>query len=417
MIEPLFTMRARNFHIGLLAMILFGASSCLIREIGGAFKHEPEELVQQASSSAKKLIEQAFAGIDPARLVDFHTHVLGLGAAGTGAFANPRMQEGFGTERLKFLVYTSAAGVRNLAAADQEYVERLVRLARAIKPSGGKFRILGFDKFYNPDGTVDLRKTNFYMPNEQIFKLAQQYPDIFQPVISVHPYRSDALAELDKWGSRGVRFIKWLPNAMGMDPASPRVDPFYRKMKEHGMVLLSHVGEEQAVEASEDQRWGNPLRLRRAFDHGLRVIMAHAASLGDCDDLDGSNLTPRSCFDLFLRLMGEGKYEGLLFGEISAMTQFNRMPGPLATLLSRPELHRRLVNGSDYPLPAINIVIRTRELVREGFISADERTHLNEIYDYNPLLFDFVLKRTLRHPQTGQKLAAAVFMRNDGLEN
>ena len=109
---------------------------------------------------------------------------------------------------------------------------------------------------------MDLSKTNFYMPNEQIFRLAQEYPDIFQPVISVHPYRSDALAELEKWARRGAEFVKWLPNAMGMDPADPQVDSFYRKMKEHEMILLSHTGEEQAVEAEENQAWGNPLRLR-----------------------------------------------------------------------------------------------------------------------------------------------------------
>ncbi|HVO91989.1 MAG TPA: hypothetical protein VMT22_04075 [Terriglobales bacterium] len=115
--------------------------------------------------------------------------------------------------------------------------------------------------------------------------------------------------------------------------------------------------------------------------------------------------------------MDEPKYRGLLFGEISAMTQFNRMPAPLATLLTRQDLHPRLVNGSDYPLPAINSVIWTRSLARDSFITDDERQALNEIYDYNPLLFDFVLKRTLRHPKTGQKMSASVFMENPGLEN
>ena len=67
-----------------------------------------------------------------------------------------------------------------------------------------------------------------------------------------------------------------------------------------------------------------------------------------------------SCFDLFLRMMDEAKYVGLLFGEISAMLQFNRMPVPFATLLKRQDLHSRLVNGSDYPLPAINALIWTR---------------------------------------------------------
>ncbi len=115
-----------------------------------------------------------------------------------------------------------------------------------------------------------------------------------------------------------------------------------------------------------------------------------------------------------MRLMDEAKYRGLLFGEISAMLQFNRMPGPFATLLKRQDLHPRLVNGSDYPLPAINALIRTRSLASDGFITGEERTALNEIYDYNPLLFDFVLKRTMRHPETKQKLAASVFMGNPG---
>jgi hypothetical protein len=149
---------------------------------------------------------------------------------------------------------------------------------------------------------------------------------------------------------------------------------------------------------------------------GVRVIIAHAASLGACDDLDNGRAQKAECFDLFLRMMDDPKYVGLLFGEISAMLQFNRMPDPLLTILKRQDLHSRLINGSDYPLPAINFLIRTRSLARDGFITAEEREALNEIYDYNPLLFDFVLKRTVRHPQTKQKLAASVFMANPGLE-
>ena len=98
------------------------------------------------------------------------------------------------------------------------------------------------------------------------------------------------------------------------------------------------------------------------------------------------------------------------------MLQFNRMPGPFSTLLKRQDLHPRLVNGSDYPLPAINALIHTRSLVHNGFITADERIALNEIYDFNPLLFDFVLKRTIHHQDTKQKLAPSVFMNNPGLE-
>src|SRR5207247_1257729 len=108
--------------------------------------------------------------------------------------------------------------------------------------------------------------------------------------------------------------------------------------------------------------------------------------------------------------------EGLLFADISAMTQYNRIGGPLTTVLQRDHLHERLVNGSDYPLPAINALIRTGALVKQGYITNEERACINEIYDYNPLLFDFVLKRRLRLPGTRERLPAAIFMANAALE-
>ncbi len=404
--------RIRFTFLPILAPLFL--SACLIDRIGGAFSKQPEALESSASPAAQKLIDQAFENIDPSKLIDFHTHIIALGTSTHDAFVNDKMRSGFNLERLKFLIYTSAAGIKHLDNADSEYIDRLARLARGPKRHG-KFRILAFDKHYNADGTVNLAKTNFYLPNQYVVDLARQHADIFEPVISVHPHRWDAMVELGKWANAGVKYVKWLPNAMGIDPADKAGEPFHRKMKAYNMILLSHAGEEQAVESAEDQRLGNPLRLRKALDMGVRVIVAHAASLGTCDDHDNGGKQV-SCFDLFLRLMDEPKYVGLVFGEISAMLQFNRMPGPFATLLKRQDLHPRLVNGSDYPLPAINALIHTRALASDGFITGAERTALNEIYDYNPLLFDFVLKRTVRHPQTKQKLAPSVFMENPGLE-
>ena len=209
--------------------------------------------------------------------------------------------------------------------------------------------------------------------------------------------------------------VKWLPNAMGIDPADELCDPFFRKMKELDLVLLSHGGEEKAVEAQEDQRFGNPLLLRRALDHGVKVIIAHCAGLGDNEDLDSKNRMRVPNFDLFLRLMSEKRYEGLLFADISAMTQYNRIGRPLTTILQREDLHERLVNGSDYPLPAINVLIRTSALRKQAYITSDERTWLNEIYDYNPLLFDLVLKRAIRIPGTERRLPPKVFMTHPAL--
>src|SRR5213078_1240558 len=106
-------------------------------------------------------------------------------------------------------------------------------------------------------------------------------------------------------------------------------------------------GEEKAVDAAEDQRLGNPLLLRRALNRGVRVIIAHCAGLGDNVDLDDPRNGKAKNFDLFLRLMGEDRYKELLFGDISAVLQYNRFRDTLETLLRRRDLHGRLVNGSD----------------------------------------------------------------------
>jgi predicted TIM-barrel fold metal-dependent hydrolase len=388
---------------------------CLIHYIGGAFTHAPQQLATRISRRASDLIERAFDDIDSQQLVDHHVHVAGLGTNGSRAFVNAKMRTWkHPFHRLKFKVYMSSAGVDDEHHADNQLVQRLTDLVTGI-PHHGKHRLLAFDKHYRPDGSVNLEKTEFYVPNEYVFKLAQQHSDLFVPNISVNPYRPDALKELQKWAMLGARVVKWLPNAMGIDPSDPRCDPFYSKMRELGLILLSHGGEEKAVEAEEDQKLGNPLLLRRALDHGVKVIVAHCAGLGTNEDLDSSDRPQVDNFDLFLRLMDDKRYEGLVFGEISAMTQFNRVGKPLHTILAREDLHERLVNGSDYPLPAVNILIRTRPLVKGGYLTEADAAPLREIYDFNPLLFDFVLKRTLKLPGTELRLPAGIFMTNAAL--
>ena len=386
---------------------------CLIHSIGGAFTRRPEELAHKLSAKTSDLVKRAFDDIDPQRLIDHHVHVAGLGAGGT--FVNRKMRTwAHPFHRLKFKVYMSSAGATDEDRADAQLVERLASLVSHI-PNHGKHRLLGFDKHYRSDGSVNLEKTEFYVPNEYVFELAERYADMFVPNISVNPYRPDAIDELEKWARRGARIVKWLPNAMGIDPSDAKCDPFYQKMKELDLILLSHGGEEKAVEAEEDQKLGNPLLLRRALDHGVKVVVAHCAGLGTNEDLDSKDRKQIHNFDLFLRLMDEKRYEGLVFGEISAMTQFNRVGKPLQTILAREDLHERLVNGSDYPLPAVNILIRTRPLVKLGFLSKSEGESLKEVYDYNPLLFDFVLKRTLKLPGTSKSLPASIFMTNAAL--
>jgi mannonate dehydratase len=54
------------------------------------------------------------------------------------------------------------------------------------------------------------------------------------------------------------------------------------------------------------------------------------------------------------------------------------------------------LNGSDYPLPGIMPLFSVEYLVSLGLVQESAKPVLREIRDYNPLLFDFVLKRHLR---------------------
>src|ERR1044072_6924209 len=227
---------------------------CLIHSIGGAFKKQPEELNSKLSTTSSALVKHAFDDIDPTRLIDHHVHIAGLGVGGTNAFVNPKMltwRHPF--HRLKLKVYMSSAGVSDEDNADPQAAARLADLVKSIKDHG-KHRLLAFDKNYRKDGTVNLEKTEFYVPNEYVFELAERHPDLLVPNISGNPYRPDAIDELEKWARRGARIVKWLPNAMGIDPSDSTWDPFFQKMKEHELILLSHRGEEKAVEAEEDQK-------------------------------------------------------------------------------------------------------------------------------------------------------------------
>jgi hypothetical protein len=61
------------------------------------------------------------------------------------------------------------------------------------------------------------------------------------------------------------------------------------------------------------------------------------------------------------------------------------------------------------------MLIRMAPLVRRGYITAEEGQSLKEIYNFNPLLFDFTLKRSLKHPETSRRLPVSVFLENPAL--
>jgi len=354
------------------------------------------------------LVRAAWNGLDAQKVWDCHVHLIGVGDGGSHAWSNPKLDSWWHPiQYAQKLFYLNAGCVHEAPGrVDQSYIERLHNLVDGLRP-GAKLMLLAFDLNHDADGKPDRSNSSFYTPNTYAHEMAQQYPHYFEWIASIHPYRNDAVAALEQAVRDGARAVKWLPNAMNIDPASERCAAFYRAMARHDLPLLTHAGKERAVSGGESQDYGNPLRLRRALDLGVRVIVAHCASLGEDRDLDqGPDGAVVSSFDLFARMMQEPRYVGRLFGDISAMTQFDRATF-LKQVLARPEWHARLLNGTDYPLPGILPIYSATSFVDLGMLAPEAVPVLDAIQRHNPLLFDFVLKRSLR--LNGIGLPAQIF--------
>jgi mannonate dehydratase len=356
------------------------------------------------------LVNEAWDGLDPAQVWDCHVHLAGIGDSPSGIALNPRMTSALSpahyARRLFFLnagcAYDSEGG-----SADVAYVRRMLNLLAAMR-RGVKLMLYAFDRAYGEDGRRDPERTEFYVPDAYARELARAHPRYFEWVASIHPYRADCVEALAQAKQEGARAVKWLPASMGIDPGSPRCDRFYEAAARLRMPIVSHAGLERAVIGTDIQAYGNPLRLRRALDAGVRVVVAHCASLGQDVDLDkGPNGPYVDGFALFSRLFEIEKYKNHLFGDISALTQTSRAVPALARVIERTDWHARLLNGSDYPLPGVMPIFSVEYLVSLGLVQASAAPLLRQIREHNPLLFDFVLKRHLR--SNGKALANSVF--------
>ena len=357
-----------------------------------------------------ELVAAAWDGLNPERVWDAHAHLVGTGDSSSGIFVNPKMDSLLNpTHYARRLFFLNAGCAYDLpgGSVDRAYVRRMLNLMSGMR-RGVKLLLYAFERAYGEDGKRRDDLTSFYVPDGYAREVAREYPRYFEWVASIHPYRADCVAALEAARREGARAVKWLPGAMGMDPASPLCDRFYEAAARLKMPVVSHAGLERAVLGTDTQDFGNPLRLRRALDAGVRVVVAHCASMGQDRDLDkGDNGPLVESFELFSRLMALPRYERHLFGDISAMTQINRAGPALAKVVEREEWHPRLLNGSDYPLPGVMPIFSVDYLVSLKLVQESAAPVLKEIRSHNPLLFDFVLKRHLR--SKGKALGKSIF--------
>jgi uncharacterized protein len=272
-------------------------------------------------------------------LLDMHCHVAGIGAGNSGCFVSARLRNSW---KLRF--YLRSFGVTSRELREQGDHVCGQRLAEALGASQHVNRavVLALDGAVDASGTLDLGRTEFYVPNEFVAALAAQYTNLLFGA-SINPYRPDSLERLDWAAAHGARLVKWLPSIQLIDPADERLARFYRRMAELRLPLLVHTGTEHSFTWAKDE-FADPERLRLPLRLGVTVIAAHAA-------WPGKHQGQRDV-DRLARLMGQ--YPDL-YADISSLTQINKL-GSLREVLRRPEFRHRLVYGTDFPLINMPIV-------------------------------------------------------------
>lgn len=266
-------------------------------------------------------------------IIDIHCHTAGIGAGGSGCFVSPAMRKNW-----RYRIYLKSFGVteRELEREGDSLI--LQRLSRTLADSHSVKAavVLAMDGVIDENGELDRSRTEVYIPNDFLARETKRYPNLLFGA-SINPYRKDAIQRLDQVVADGAVLLKWLPSVQNIDPSDQRLIPFYLRLKELGLPLLTHTGQENSFTRKNDEL-ADPERLRLPLSLGVTVIAAHAASSGRNHGEEN--------FKRFLRLCAE--YPNL-YADISALTQANRQ-GHLLRLMKHKELHGRLLYGTDMPL-------------------------------------------------------------------
>lgn len=269
----------------------------------------------------------------PQGIVDMHCHIAGIGAGGSGCFVSPRLRGSW-----RFAIYLRSFGVTKaeLMAKGDGLVADRISQSLAKSRCVDKAVLLALDGVVSRDGLLDTHRTEVYVPNEFVAQAAAAHTNLLFGA-SVNPYRNDALDRLVWAKNHGAVLVKWIPSIMDIDPSDPRLVPFYEKLIELDLPLLTHTGKERSFSTSKDELC-DPEKLRLPLSLGVKVIAAHIASTGT---FHGERSTER-----LVKLMRE--YPNL-YSDISSLTQLNKL-GYMRQALTRPEFAGRLLYGSDFPL-------------------------------------------------------------------
>lgn len=280
------------------------------------------------------------ADLKDKHVIDWHAHVAGLGYGNTANFINKEMRDNY---RFGFFIRWMQVTEDELKVHGDQLVVK--RLNHRISESEyvDQAIVLAMDGIINSEtGELDKEKTQFYVDNDYIAKETAKYSTLLFGA-SINPNRPDSIKRLEKAHEQGAVLVKWLPSIMYIDPADEKHIPFYKRLVELNIPLLTHTGMEKSFPSAKDEL-ADPRRLELPLKHGVTVIAAHIATTGESEGQDN--------FERILPMFDE--YPNL-YVDISSLTQVNKL-GYLAKAVKYPGLMERMVYGTDWPLQSFPLV-------------------------------------------------------------
>ena len=266
--------------------------------------------------------------------IDCHVHLVGDGSSGSGCWF--RLDTLFRRLQARGMIRGMGIDSAYLSGGlDDVYVEKLASLVRESSLDAAV--LLAQDIPYDDAGNPLREKARFHVPNDYWFKVGADHPDVFIPAVSIHPGRRDAMEELQRCIDRGARVLKLLPNCLNIDFSRESFRPFWNRMAESAMILLSHTGGEKTLPVI-NPKLADPEYLRSPLDCGVTVIAAHAAGRTGIFDPDYT--------DALIDLFAEYPH---CYADNSALCSLNRAR-TLPRIL-KEEVMPRIIHGSDLPVP------------------------------------------------------------------
>jgi hypothetical protein len=258
-----------------------------------------------------------------------------------------------------------------------------------------RFVLLAFDAVHDDDGRcVPLPErgarpgSDIYTANSLVRKLCRDHPDRFLFGASIHPYRPNAPDCVEELFHAGACLLKWIPLHQNIDVTDERTLAVLRRCATLRLPLLVHVGEEFTLRTNRPEfRSIRPLleALRRLRRDGAMppTIIAHAAT-------PATPFGDRSSHRILLEALHGEFADAPLYADISAFTTWTKIPY-MRRLARRQPLHRRLLFGSDFPVPAATPRLR-RDLGSDfRRISAIRSWPQRAVYVYRRLGFNEIV--------------------------